>query len=382
MKTTYKFNLIIVPAWTLAVSMLIAAAPQQTTRRNFSPGPIPAESDSIRLPVGSMMIWQDRGTLTPSRVYFGQSPEGVDPLSRVPAPPFSQFEPDDKDRMATSPKAKLTDSRRVKWIAKFGEEARSDTIAPRLAWALGFGSVEGYYVPSGKIEGITASTNLGKSGSAIQRDGTFTHGARFKRHSPECEPLKDSRGHDMTWDEAHNPGVPPEQLSGLKIFEVLICNWDTQPKNCKVFRFKGANGPANWYIVSDLGGSFGIPKHKFILAEYAKSPEVVRKVSADEVELNFAGVIPLQARLHRSVPLAHAQWFRKQLVRLKDREIQAAFDAGFATDALNRAYASGDEARIKEARDKELSTDARSEIAGYVAAFRARVNNFLQKVPE
>jgi hypothetical protein len=270
----------------------------------------------------------------------------------------------------------------VRWIAKFGEEVHSDAIAPRLAWALGFGAVECYYVAPGKIGGITTDTKLGKSQGAILPDGSFPGGARFKRHERDDEPLKDAKGHDMTWDEAHNPGVPPEQLSGLKIFEVLVSNWDTQPKNCKVYRIKGPNGPENWYIVSDLGGSFGDPKHKFVLSQYAKSTNFIRSVTADEVKMDFDGVIKSQARLHRSVPLAHAKWFRAQLAKLTDAEIRAAFDAGFATDKLNRAYASGDEAKIKTAREQELPAESRAEIAGYTAAFRAKVNEFMQKVPE
>jgi hypothetical protein len=82
------------------------------------------------------------------------------------------------------------------------------------------------------------------------------------------------------------------------------------------------------------------------------------------------------------VPLAHAQWFRKQIARLTDDEIQAAFDAGYATAGLNRAYASGSPAAIKSARERELPPDARTEIAGFCSAFRDRIDEFLHKVPE
>jgi hypothetical protein len=382
MKTPINVNLNYVLVLAALLFMLSGAAPPQSLRRNFNAGPVPAESDAIRLPVGSMMIWQDRGPLTPSRVYFGRSPMGVDPLSRVPTPPFSHFEPDDKDKSATSPKAKLTDSNGVEWIAKFGYEVHSDTIAPRLAWALGFGAVEGYYVPAGKIGGIGPDTKLRRLKGSVLPDGSFSEGARFKRHNSEDQPLKDSKGNDMTWDESRNPGVPPEQLSGLMIFEVLVCNWDTQPKNCKVYRIKGPHGPENWYIVSDMGATFARPPRKFVLADYAKSTGFVRSVSANEVQFDFVGVIPSQAKLHRRVPLAHAQWFRKQLVKLTDGQILAAFDAGFATDGLNRAYASGDEETIREVRNRELSAETRSEISGYAAALRARINEFLKSVPE
>src|SRR5471030_565649 len=85
-----------------------------------------------------------------------------------------------------------------------------------------------------------------------------------------------------------------------------------------------------------------------------RSKSFIKRVTGDTVEFSFADAIPAQARLHQRVPLAHAQWFRKQVVRMTDEEIQAAFDAAFATDGLNRACATGDAAAIKAAREKEL----------------------------
>jgi hypothetical protein len=368
---------LIVPA--LSVHLLAA---ERAIARHASRGAKPPDNQAAEVAAGTPMVWLDRGELNVKKVYFGAASLAADPLSRLPAPPYSHFEPDDKDKMATSPKAKLKDSKGVKWTAKFGVEVHADTTAPRLAWALGFGAVEGYYVSQGKIDGIDKSTNLGRDKSVIQPDGTFSGGARFKRRDAGFEPLKDSKGEDLTWDEAHNPGVPPEQLSGLLIFEVMVHNWDAQPKNDKVYQVKGVKGPENWFIASDLGASFADgPKNKFVLARYEKEPSFIKKVSADEVEFSFADVVPAQAKLHQHVPLAHAQWFRKQLLKLTDDEIVAAFDAGFATDGLNKAYATGDAAAIKAAREKELPADTRTEIAGFAAKFRAKIEEFKAKVP-
>ncbi|MCW3096230.1 MAG: hypothetical protein JWL77_1848 [Chthonomonadaceae bacterium] len=343
------------------------------------------KSKKLGLPAGTAMIWEDRGALTPSKVYWGAASLTPDPLSRLPAPPFSKFEPD-VNGVATSPKAKVTDSKKVKWTAKFGVENHADTIAPRLAWALGFGSVEGYYLQSGVFQDY--NPNIHATGFAkvlkdvIKPNGTFQDGARFKRHDKADEPVKDAKGGDMIWDEAHNPGVPPEQLSGLLIFEVLVRNWDSQPKNCKVYHTTGPKGPENWYIISDLGASFAdAPRHKFVLADYQKDPVVIKHVSKDTVELNFVDVIHSEGKIHGHVPLAHAQWFRTQLAKLTEEEIQAAFDAGYATAGLNKAYASGDPAQIKAAREKELSPQTRADIAAFVAVFRAKIAEYMQKIP-
>ena len=361
------------------------AAAGSTTKSGKTKSDKTKKSKALGLPAGKAMIWEDRGELTPSKVYWGAASLTSDPLSRLPVPPFSKFEPD-VNGVATSPKGKVTDGNGVKWTAKFGAENHADTVAPRLAWALGFGAVEGYYLQSGVFPDYNSSAyNKGKVSvlnTVIQPNGTFQDGARFKRHDKEEEPVKDAKGEDMIWDEAHNPGVPPEQLSGLLIFEVLVRNWDSQPKNCKVYHTDGPNGPENWYIASDLGASFAdVPRHKFVLADYQKDPTVIKRINGDKVEFNFVDINRSEGKVHEEIPLAHAQWFRKQLGKLTEEEIQAAFDAGFATDGLNKAYASGDPAQIKAAREKELSPQTRAEIAAFVTVFQAKIAEYMQKIP-
>jgi len=326
---------------------------------------------AVVLPVGRAMIWEDRRDLTPAKVYWGSENVGPDRLDRLPVAPFSQFEKDDNP---SSPKARLTDCKKVKWTVKLGPEVHSDVAAPRLAWALGFGTVEGYYLESGKIQGVDSRTDLGRAKGWIHPDGSF-QGGRFKRH-PIGE-VKDSTGQDMTWDLRQNPGVPPEQLSGLLIFNVMIHNWDAQPKNCHILHKKGAN-PENWYAITDFGAAFADkPFHKFDLKEYQRESAFIKEVSHDQVDLRFVDAIRSQANVHRKIPLAHAKWFRKQIQKLTDEEIQAAFDAAFATDGLNEAYASNDPEQIKTAREHELSSETRGQIAGFVAVFRAKIDEFL-----
>lgn len=333
------------------------------------------------LPPGTAKIWEERGDLTPFRVYWGAASAMADPLSRLPAPPFSRFEKNTAVN-AWSPKANLHDSKGVKWTAKFGPESRSDLVAPRLAWALGFGCVEGYYVPFGSIEGVTSRTDLGRAKGWIEPDGSFRTGARFKRHNKDAWEVQDAQGEDLNWDEGQNPGVPPEHLSGLLLFDVIVRNYDAQPKNCKVIHSEGVNGPENWYVVSDMGASFsGRRGSKYALSDFRKETSFIKSVTGDMVEMNYLSAISAQGKIHQRIPLAHARWFRKQLEKLTDEEIQAAFDAAYATEGLNRAYASGDPLQIKEAREREISALNREEIAGFVAAVRARIQEFLQKIP-
>lgn len=256
-----------------------ATAPQTSGNQTVRKHVTSAKGKQAELPAGTMLVWKDRGELSPSKVYWGAASAANDPLTRVPAPPFT-FEEKNSTPNATSPKVKIKDNQKTKWTVKLGVEVHADVVAPRLAWALGFGAVEGYYVNTGKFEGVTLTTDLGKAKGAFNTDGTFQ-----------------------------------------------------------------------------------------------------KIVSGDTVELNFTDINRDQARVHQRIPLAHAQWFRKQLAKLTDDEIQAAFDAAYATDGLNHAYATGDAAQIKAAREHELSAETRQEISGFVAAFRARITDFLQKIP-
>src|SRR5437868_1157997 len=55
------------------------------------------------LPDGKPMVWQDRGELTPSKVYWGVGSTFPDPTSRRPSPPLSGFEKETGEH-ARSPK--------------------------------------------------------------------------------------------------------------------------------------------------------------------------------------------------------------------------------------------------------------------------------------
>ncbi len=331
---------------------------------------------------GKALLWEDRGTLTPAQVFWGAASREQNPASRLPAPPFSNFE---KDNDGTSPKCRMTDKNGVKWTVKFGAEAHSDVAAPRLAWALGYGVDESYYVKVGKIEGLSADTDLGKCKPFISADGAFGE-ARFKRHDKESKHLKGEtknkanpkdEDNDADWDERKNPGVPPEQLSGLLILEVMVHNWDAQPKNNKVVHIANTDGATNLYIVSDWGASFGQMKSKGVLSDYQKESSFIRKVENGTVLLKFEDVIAGMVGVHEKIPLTHAQWFRKQLARLTDADVRAAFQAAYATENVNKAYAGG--TVVDGSAFDTLTAD---NIEGYVKAFRAKINEFMEKVKE
>lgn len=365
----------VVAGWvTLLTLFAVCTGPQGVQGQRADP------KDLQHLPPGKIMIWEDRGALTPERVFWGVGDLGDNmsaaraeklPESRLPAPPFSKFENTTESR-SSSPKGKLADKNGAKWTAKWGVEVHADIAASRLAWALGYGVEEMYYVSSGKIEGIKPADDLKYVDEYIQSDGSFTE-ARFKRRGKENGEIQGDKNEDVLWDYRNNPGVPEAQWSGLKILNVLVHNWDAQPKNNKILHVERQSGPENWLVVSDWGASFGDMKSKWNFMDYRKESGFVKEVKDGYVYLNFRNAIQGQGRTHEKIPLADAQWFRAQLAKLTDADILAAFNAAFATPALIAAYRSGDPKQIEK-----LTTRTPMYFAG---AFRARVAEFMSKVP-
>ncbi len=328
-------------------------------------------------PTGTPLVWEDRGSLAPVQIFWGEASRDAKPESRLPAPPLTW---DGVDSAGTSPKCRVKDKNNVRWTVKFGEEAHSDVSAPRLAWALGFETDESYYIKIGKIEGVTQETDLGKCKPYIDNLSGVFSSARFKRGDggkhvkvPAAKPGQPDE--DATWDERKNPGVPPEQLSGLLILEVMTHNWDAQPKNNKIIAHDGPSGPQLWYEVSDWGASFGQMRSKGILTDYEKETSFVKSVDASTVTLKYDSSIKAMAPVHEKIPLAHAQWFRRQLEKLTDADLRAAFEAGYATEDAYKAYASG-----SLADNSAFNALTNGEIAGYVKAFRAKIEEFKSKV--
>src|SRR5262249_11565360 len=153
--------------------------------------------------------------------------------------------------------------------------------------------------------------------------------------------------------------------------DVLIHNFDAQPKNCRIVHTTGPNGPENWFIMSDMGASFGGGRLKGNLPAYLAERSYITRMDHNSVTLNYYGTIHSRARIHRRIPLEHARWFRRQLEKLTEEEIRAAFNAAYATEELDRAYSAGDMAQV----DRVTSPVA----ASYAAKFQAKIEEFKRK---
>ena len=287
---------------------------------------------------GKPMLWRDPGNIPEKDLFWGSGSENL-----APRPPFKFVEEEAK---GTQPKIEVTDANGEKWKVKFGKEVHSEVAATRLLWALGYYVEETYFVDAGKIEGIT---QLRRAKEFIAPDGSFA-GARFEKRPKNIERTK------IAWAWGDNPFLGTKELSGLRILMTMINNWDTRrvSKNNIVLRITAPGGVVeDWYVVEDLGSSFGkmgrymfVTRNRWDLDDF-RTQKFIDGVSGNMLDLHYQG----GARSINKVPLDHARWFSGLLSQLTDNQVRRAFEAAEA----NKSEIDGFSTRIME-KIRELQT--------------------------
>ena len=234
----------------------------------------------------------------PSRnVFLGPTSEGVVPaLERVT---FLGRQPGGNNL-----KYRIKDANGREWVVKIADESRAEVAAVRLLWAIGYRT---------EIDHIVKRLNIEKIGS-------------YKNARFEARPETRKRGERWSW--TNNPFMGTRELNGLKLMMALVNNWDLKDENNIIIQ----EGGKEYYIVSDLGSSFG----KLADKSHSRSGRSVSKPE-DFHESGFIkgvenGVLVLDYRgmgedLLKGIPVEHARWLADLLLQLRDEQIADAFRA-------------------------------------------------------
>src|SRR5215467_13387843 len=110
------------------------------------------------------VLWSNPADIGSRNLYYG-------PGGEEDAPSTTTFTYDKEDLNGTSPKFDVRDQDGVKWRVKLGEEARPETVATRLLWAVGYFANEDYFVPSVRIEDMP---HLRRGNRFVHNDATVT----------------------------------------------------------------------------------------------------------------------------------------------------------------------------------------------------------------
>lgn len=269
---------------------------------------------------GEAVMWE-RVPVAERDLYDGPGGDEMRPdLSRI------QFIKEEKSGF--NKKYRIKDGSGRTWVAKLGREARPETAAVRLLWALGYKTEINYLVPTITIPG----------------KGTFRN-VRLEARPDDVE-----RAEEWKWKS--NPFVGTKELQGLKMMMVFMTNWDVLDLQNKVLEVDGERQ----YIVSDLGATFGklgnnnlpiiyrlgrktgSPKH------YART-KFIREVENGEVKLSYKGK---NRGLFKGFTVADARWLAGLLGRLSDRQIGDAFRAANYSAAEVATYTRAVRGKIAE----------------------------------
>jgi hypothetical protein len=215
-----------------------------------------------------------------------------------------------------SVKYKVKDGSGRTWVVKLGNEARPETTAVRLLWAVGYVTEINYLVPCVHIAGAPKPR---KDVRRCENDGFAD--ARFEERGDGVK-----RGEN--WDWKSNPFVGKRELNGLLVMMALLNNWDLKTTNNVVLQTTSADGSELRYVISDLGATFGktggpISHSRNEPEKYVKT-KFVEGEKGGRVHFAYSGK---QSGLFDQVSVADAKWIGGLLAQLSDKQIEDAFRA-------------------------------------------------------
>src|SRR5215213_789035 len=264
----------------------------------------PAQKKSKKaIPQGERIMWE-KVNIAQRNLFYG-------PGGREMQPDLSRITFIKEEKGGHNKKYRIKDGAGRVWVAKLGREARPETAAVRLLWALGYKTEIVYLVPSLTIPG----------------KGTFKD-VRLEARPENFERLGN-------WSWKNNPFMGTNEFQGLKIMMVLIHNWDIVDVNNTLLGTIGRSGNELHYVVGDLGSTFGrLGNNNFPViyrfgrstgkpGQYAKSI-LAREVEDGKIELSYKGKL---RGIFKDITVSNGRWLADLLLQLKDRQIEDAFRA-------------------------------------------------------
>ncbi len=314
----------------LAISLFLPASAFSDNPKKIKP--------AVRI---TNILWQQPHDIKTRNLFYGAGGREGQPRA-----PFRFIE---EDRDGSNPKFVIEDARGLRWKVKLGDEAKPETAATRLLWAVGYFTDVDYYLPQLRVAGLV---KLKRGQQYVSPAGTV-HEARLERVFKKVD--------DWSW--FNNPFVGTKEFDGLRVMMALLNNWDLKQVNNAIYNIQGREMR---YVVSDLGGTFGKTggdwtRSKGNLEDYLESkyidevtPATVDLVLHNRPPLLYAIAIPYyrsrtrMEKIGEDIPRAHARWIGQWLGRLSAAQLNDAFRAAGYTSQEANAFAGKVRARIRQ----------------------------------
>ena len=190
--------------------------------------------------------------------------------------------------------------------------------ASRLVWALGYHQPPVYFLEQWTLAGG-------------DNPGPQTR-ARFRPDLPGLKNVGE-------WGWQSNPFMGSQPLRGLLVMMVMLNNSDLKPAQNIIYDLRAEReGARRWYVVRDLGHSFGetgkFRADRNDVLEF--ETEVFTKgVENGKVKFNWSG---FHGQLLDDITPADVHWTCERLARLSDAQWADAFRAGGYEPMLAERY--------------------------------------------
>lgn len=325
------------------ILLLITPAMAESARHKAkAPG---GEETSVK---GEKVLWQEPLDIRSRNLLYGKGGMEHQPRGDV-------FDFEKEDTGASSPKFSVTDPGGVKWKIKLGDEARPETVAARLVWAVGYYTDEDYFLPEVHVKGLPEHIHRGRQ--FISADGAMKN-ARLERHI-----AGEKKVGKWKWTDKRLANT--REWNGLRVMMALINNWDLKDENNSIYQV-GEKGEKHLvYVVSDLGATFGPEQLELGRTNKGdvrafKHTSFIERERVEKVDFAVPGApspimifSPLTyfrrlglTWIGHDIPRTDARWIGSVLSRLSAVQIRDAFRAGGYAPGEVEAYAKIIEQRI------------------------------------
>jgi len=215
----------------------------------------------------------------------------------------------------------VEDPKGREWSAKLYPEARTEVVASRILWALGY-----HQPPVYTLERWSAEGARGQNPQPV---------ARFREEKPEFYGLKESG----PWSYSDNPFVGTKPLAGLLVLQVMLGNSDLKADNNMLYTLsRPVEGAQTWYVARDLGHTFGrtgvIEAPRDDVDVFDRTP-FITGVERGVVTFDYRG---LHGQLFKNLTVEDVEWICSRLSKLSDEQWADAFRAGGYAEPTAQRY--------------------------------------------
>ncbi len=295
----------------LAAVVVVAAAAAAVLSASQAANPAPRRAALAEL-------WRDPGNIAAKDLRWGRGGQALAPSADV------EYQFKASDTVGFSPGYDVIDPRGRKWDVKTGDEGQPEVIASRLLWAIGYHQPVVYFVPEWKMVKGPVSRPLS---------------GRFR--------LASDHKTDGEWSWTENPFVGTRQLQGLVVANLIINNWDLKPSQNRIYTRAGGP-PSRWFVVQDLGASFGKTGwpvgNRNNIDDFEKQ-RLILGVQDGRVQFDYHA---RHKELLETITPADVVWVCRLLARITDRQWSDLFRGAHMAEDVGLRYTRHLKAKIGE----------------------------------